>query len=380
MNHTEPGSRRFASEVAGIESESAEHDLHRRDAVRAPITARFRSNTMREENNMEIRTGRLHEGVLAIGLGMALASGGCGDPAPSTSEPVRQRDQNLKILRPYLALGDSVAFGYNPVDAQDDPKNVAAFIGYPELISLAAIPTANAACEGETSGSFIDVALPDQGSPDCRAWRAAGDAMHVHYLSSAQSQLQFAVAYLLSHPSTATVSIGIGGGDLLLVQQACEAAFDKNDPAYALKVAGCELQQVPTQLVQTAQNIGTIVGTIRGFGYTGQLVLVTYYAQQYADSNDAGLIATAALDRTMVAVAQAFPQWNLSIAKGFSSFGAVATLLGGGDSCKAGLLYKLPDGTCDIHPSRLGHSVLAAAVAGAVPASSIDINASTPQY
>jgi hypothetical protein len=335
---------------------------------------------MREENNMEIRTGRLHEGVVVIGLVMALASGGCGDPAPSTSGPVRQRNQDLKILKPYLALGDSVAFGYNPVDAQNDPTNVSAFVGYPELISLAAIPTANAACEGETSGSFIDVTLPDQGSPDCRAWRAAGDAMHVQYASAAQSQLQFAVAYLLSHRSTATVSVGIGGGDLLLVQQACEAAFDKNDPAYALEVAGCELQQVPAQLAQTAQNIGTIVGTIRGTGYAGQLVLVTYYAQQYANPNDVTLIATAALDRTMVAVAQAFPQWNLSIARGFSSFGAVATLLGGGDACKAGLLYKLPDGTCNIHPSKFGQSVLAAAVADAVAASSIDINASTPQF
>ena len=245
---------------------------------------------------MEIRTGWLHEGILAVGLAMALASGGCGEPAPSASEPVATRSQDLKILRPYLALGDSVAFGYNPVDAQNDPENLRAFVGYPELISLAAIPTANAACEGETSGSFIDVAVPDNGSPDCRGWRAAGDAMHVQYASNAQSQLQFAVAYLLSHGTTATVSIGIGADDLFLVQKACEAAFDKNDPAYALEVAGCELQQVPAQLVQTAQNIGTIVGTIRGIGYTGQLVLVTYYAEQYADPNNVRLIATAALE------------------------------------------------------------------------------------
>jgi len=328
---------------------------------------------------MERPTGRLHE-VLAIGLMMALAAGGCGDSAATTSQSFQQRDQDLQVLRPYLALGDSVAFGYNPVDAQNDPTNLAAFVGYPELISLALIPTANAACEGETSGSFIDVTQPDQGSPDCRAWRAVGDAMHVRYASNAQSQLQFAVSYLLSHRNTATVSIGIGGGDLLALQEACEAAFDKNDPAYAQEVAGCELQRAPALLAQTAQNIATIVGTIRGVGYTGQLVLVTYYAQQYGNPNDVNLIATAALDRAMVGVAQAFPQWKVSIAKGFSTFGAVATLLGGGDSCKAGLLYRLPNGTCDIHPSRLGHAQLAAAVAGAVPASSIDLNASPPQY
>jgi hypothetical protein len=329
---------------------------------------------------MESKIRCLHARVVVIGLGLALGSGGCGEPAPSTSEPLAQGGQDLQFLRPYLALGDSVTFGYNPVDALNDPTNLAAFVGYPELISLAAIPTANAACEGETSGSFIDVALPDQGSPDCRAWRAAGDAMHVHYASNAQSQLQFAVSYLLSHQNTATVSIMIGGGDLLVLQQVCEAAFDKNDPSYAQEVAGCELQRAPAQLAQTAQNIGTIVGTIRGAGYTGQLVLVTYHALNYSNPSDANLIATAALDRAMVQVAQAAPQWNLSVARGFSSFGALATLLGGGDSCKAGLLYKLANGTCDIHPSRFGHSVLAAAVASAVPASSIDLNASTPQY
>ena len=329
---------------------------------------------------MEMRENHSHKVFVVVGLAVALASGGCGGSVPSAEETVGREDQALRVLRPYLALGDSVAFGYNPVDAQNDPTNLAAFVGYPELISLAAIPTANAACEGETSGSFIDVSQPDQGSPDCRAWRAMGDAMHVQYASNAESQLQFAVAYLLSHRNTATVSVGIGGGDLLLVQQTCEAAFDRNDPNYAQEVAGCELQQVPTQLARTAQNIGTIVGTIRGAGYTGQLVLVTYYGRQYSNSNDADLIATAALDQVMVQVAQAFPQWNLSIARGFSSFGAIATLAGGGDSCKAGLLYKLPDGTCNIHPSRFGQAVLATAVASAVPASSIDLNASNPQY
>jgi len=329
---------------------------------------------------MEMRESNPHLVFLVVGLAVVLASGGCGGSVSSAEEGAGREEQALQVLRPYLALGDSVAFGYNPVDAQNDPTNRAAFVGYPELISLGAIPTTNAACEGETSGSFIDVSQPDQGSPDCRAWRAVGDAMHTQYASNSESQLQFAVAYLLSHRNTATVSIGIGGGDLLLVQQTCEAAFNRNDPNYAQEVAGCELQQVPTVLAQTAQNIGTIVGTIRGVGYTGQLVLVTYYGLEYSNPDDLTLIATTGLDRAMVQVAKAFPHWNVSIARGFSSFGAIATFVGGGDSCKAGLLYKLPDGTCDIHPSRFGQAVLATAVASAVPASSIDLDASTPQY
>ena len=42
----------------------------------------------------------------------------------------------------------------------------------------------------------------------------------------------------------------------------------------------------------------------------------------------------------------------------------------GGEACAAGLLIKLPDGTCDIHPSPAGHLLLAQAiedVAGPLP-------------
>jgi len=40
----------------------------------------------------------------------------------------------------------------------------------------------------------------------------------------------------------------------------------------------------------------------------------------------------------------------------------------GGDPCAAGLLIKLPDGTCNIHPSPTGHRLLAAAIAEAIGA------------
>jgi hypothetical protein len=40
----------------------------------------------------------------------------------------------------------------------------------------------------------------------------------------------------------------------------------------------------------------------------------------------------------------------------------------GGDPCAAGLLIKLPDGTCNIHPSPAGHLLLAQAIEAAVGA------------
>ena len=308
-----------------------------------------------------------------------LALAGCTNQ--TSEEPEATQGQDLVSGKPYLALGDSVAFGYNPVDAVNDPTNIKAFVGYPEMVTFAGPlspnPVANAACEGETSGSFINVAAPDNG---CQAWRAAGDAMHVKYASAAESQLDFALAYLAANPKTATVSLGIGANDLLLLQNACEADYNPSDPNYVTEVTDCELEGIPAALEATAGNIGYVATAIRESGYTGQLVLVTYYSLQYSDESDPQLQSIAALDEAMVEFAQAYPQLNLSIAKGFSSFAAIADAIGGGDSCKAGLLYKLSDGTCNKHPSAAGQVVLAAAVATAVPASKINLGASTPQF
>lgn len=68
----------------------------------------------------------------------------------------------------YLALGDSVPFGLNPVllppYSQVTPSP-SQFVGYPE--SLAAIEhllqskkEVNASCPGETSASFLNVPVP----------------------------------------------------------------------------------------------------------------------------------------------------------------------------------------------------------------------------
>jgi hypothetical protein len=317
--------------------------------------------------------------VIPVALAIA-ALAGCSNQ--TSGEPEATQGQDLTSRKPYLALGDSVAFGYNPVDAVKDPTNINAFEGYPEMVTFAGplspYPVANAACEGETSGSFINPAAPDNG---CKGWRAAGDAMHVQYASAAESQLQYALAFLAANPTTATVSLGIGANDMLLVQNACLAAYDPStDANYVADVTTCEESKMPAVIGAAAGNIGYIATAIRQSGYTGQLVLVTYYSTQYTNPNDPTLLSVAGLDEAMVKVAQAYPQLGLSIARGFSTFAQLATALGGGDSCKAGLLYKLADGTCNIHPSAAGQAVLAAAVAAAVPASQIDLTATTPQF
>jgi hypothetical protein len=282
---------------------------------------------------------------------------GCSGQSPQDPQ-VSSTGQAITADLPYLALGDSVPFGYNPVDAVNDPTNLSAFVGYPELITTPSI-VANAACEGETSGSFFSTTAPDNG---CRAWRAAGDAMHIGYGNSA-TQLGFATKFLGNHANTATVSLMVGANDLLLAQNACVAQYYPDVNA----INNCLAQAVPGVIASAANNIGYIVSQFRGTGYTGQIALVTYYELQYYNTSDLTFQAAYGLDQAIVKVGQAL---GVSIAGGFSAF-AQASASAGYDACKAGLLYVLPDGTCNKHPSRAGQAVLAAAVQAAVPASAI---------
>jgi hypothetical protein len=70
------------------------------------------------------------------------------------------------------------------------------------------------------------------------------------------------------------------------------------------------------------------------------------------------------LNSVIAGVANAY---GAIVADGFGAFGAASAPFGG-SPCAAGLLIKLPDGTCNIHPSAEGHQVLAAAIAKAIGA------------
>jgi hypothetical protein len=307
---------------------------------------------------------------------------GCAGSSPGDSQ---ESTDPLQFGKGYLALGDSVAFGYNPVDAVNDPTNLKAFVGYPELISLSGIPVANASCEGETTSSFM-AGPPDHG---CFGWRTGGDAMHVPYVNSPyETQLQFALGYLATHPNTATVTVGIGANDLLMLQDKCIA-----NPAPYPDPLTCIGAQAPGVIKQAASNVATILGAIRtpgafpGYpGYTGQLAVVTYYALNYSNPADPNLQSIYGLDQAIVTAAQTLSaapyNMNISVAKGFTAFGAIANVVAAGDSCAAGLLYPTPNGPtkCDKHPSALGQATLAAAVAAAVPASSIDLTVTPAQF
>ena len=127
------------------------------------------------------------------GLIAAVALSALAGSAPSSA---------LAQQTEYLALGDSVAFGSNPLRNSSNPDN---FIGYPIPVALVLREKlTNPSCPGETSSHFI--LLRDDANFGCGPYRAHLP-LHVQYISS---QLEFADAFLQSHPDTSVVSIDIG--------------------------------------------------------------------------------------------------------------------------------------------------------------------------
>jgi lysophospholipase L1-like esterase len=241
----------------------------------------------------------------------------------------------------YLALGDSLAFGYSPLVV---PVNLDKYHGYPQIVADEIHrKLANASCFGETSQHFLSLAAEDLG---CAAWRSA----YPLYVSYSGTQMDYAVQYLRSHPKTELVTIDIGINDLGVLLRDC-----LGDP-------GCAAIGFSSTLAAYQAHLTAIYTRIRvEAGYRGPLVAVTAYAFNYADPVLTPAIAV--LNSVLDPVTAAF---GGKVADAFTAFGAAAALRGG-DTCKTGLLVKLPDNTCDTHPSAKGHALIADLVLKARP-------------
>ncbi len=258
----------------------------------------------------------------------------------------------------YLALGDSVAFGFNPTLFGPPPTPLptpAQFIGYPEIVSKwTGLLDINPSCPGETSGSFLTFGAPDNG---CNGMGPQGQppfkmtiGLHTNYPGS---QMQFALDQLRTDKSIKLVTLSIGGNDLSLLQAAC---------APTANFVGCVTTGLPGVLGSYGANLDRILNSLRNEAkYHGQLVVVTNYSPS---GNPVFVGAVFALNQVAIAVGK---KYKVGIADGFGAFQLFSAPFGG-DPCAAGLLIPLPvgypgpPGACDIHPSAKGRDLLAATV------------------
>lgn len=285
--------------------------------------------------------------ILGIALaGTAVVAAASLMPAlPASATPVTGSTANGT----YLALGDSVAFGYVPPQAVPAPNyyDPSSFVGYPEDVARALhLRVSNASCPGETTASFLVPGAPSNGcenSPVSSVGYRSEYPLHVQYRGT---QMQYALQYLATHRHTRLVTIDIGANDVFLCQETTADACASTPEFDAV------LQEI-------GANLTTIYTLIRDVArYHGLLVALTYYSTSYSNPPSAQEAGLEALDSVIASVTQKF---GGKVADGFAAFEGPSAAFGG-SACAAGLLIKLPDGTCDVHPSPAGHLLLAQAI------------------
>jgi len=282
----------------------------------------------------------------AVIIVAALAAIGAGTVS---ADPVNGSDANGT----YLALGDSVAFGYVPPNAVPAPRYLDAhsFVGYPEFLAQQLNErVSNASCPGETTASMLVAGAQSNGCENSLGSPVGYSTLYPLHVQYQGTQLDYALHYLAAHKHTQLITIDIGANDAFLCQET--TADHCTSTAELIGVAS-----------EIAGNLTTILRDLRVVaGYTGPIVALSYYSLSYSDP--AAVAGAQFLNSVIAGVTTAF---GGIVADGFAAFQAPSAAFGG-SPCAAGLLIKLPDGTCNIHPSPAGHRLLAAAIAKAIGA------------
>jgi lysophospholipase L1-like esterase len=155
-----------------------------------------------------------------------------------------------------------------------------------------------------------------------------------------ESQLDYAVRTLKATQDVRLVTLQLGANDAFL----CRAT-----------TADQCASEGPAVVATAARNVEGILTALRDRGgYTGRVVVVTYYSLDYSGT---AALGTRVLDDALAAAARAH---GAAVADGFAAFQPAATAAGG-SSVAAGLVLA-----GDVHPTAQGQRLLADAVRSAV--------------
>ena len=251
----------------------------------------------------------------------------------------------------YLALGDSVAFGYVPptaVSGMPNYEDAHSFVSYANDVARAlGERVANASCPGETTASMLTVHAQSNGCENSVTSTVGYRTLYPLHEAYQGSQMSYALQYLADHHDTKLVTIDIGANDAFVCE---ETAPNRCTTATELGAVGAKIET----------NLVTIFSEIRDVAhYTGPLVLLDYYSLTYrspfADAQ------SQFLNTVINAAATYSGAFHVTIANGYTAFKS-ASKTATGSPCKAGLLIPVKTGGCNIHPTLKGHAVLATAI------------------
>jgi lysophospholipase L1-like esterase len=267
-------------------------------------------------------------------------------PEPRPPQPPKPRPPQPPKPRPpqqstYLALGDSLAFGYsqakfnslypaeNPADY--DTGYVDDFGRVLELFKPG-LQIVNDGCPGETTESFI--------KGPC-AYQLEFPLHHPYSGGPGSSQLSDALAYLGAHPGTVDpITIDIGANDALgLIEGTC-----KLEPA-------CIQAGAPALFAHIGGNLALILGDLRAAAPRAQIIVLGLY-NPFGATIAGGDQLTAALNETLATVAA-------GVGAGFANPLPIFNPPGALEAPTICLLTNMCTPLVDIHPTDLGYAVLA---------------------
>jgi lysophospholipase L1-like esterase len=266
-----------------------------------------------------------------------------------TAGATRSQQGLARPQQTYLALGDSLAFGYSQAKFNElfPEENPAAYnSGYVDDFGKVlrlfnpALQIVNDGCPGETTESFIDGPCQYQLGPP-------PFPLHHPYVGGpASSQLSDALAYLQAHPGQVSpITLDIGANDALgLIKVIC-----KLEPA-------CIASQAPALFAHIAGNLASILAQLRGAAPHAQIIVLGLY-NPFGSNIAGGDTLTAQLNETEANVAAGY---GARFADPLPLFNPPGKL----EQPTLCLLTNICTPLEDIHPTKLGYAVLAGLIVG----------------
>jgi lysophospholipase L1-like esterase len=304
---------------------------------------------MAARSSSQPRLGRLLPALATIILALLVASpaGAHGRhsrrahfPVPVSHLPT-PRPPAPAVAPTYLALGDSLAFGYSQAHFKSlaPEENPAGFdTGYVDdfgkVLELfnPRLQIVNDGCPGETTDSFI--------KGPCE-YQLAFPLHHPYSGGKTASQLSDALAYLGAHPGTVSpITLDIGANDTLgLIEGTCELQ------------AACIAAGAPAVFEHVGANLGLILGELRAAAPHAQIIVLGLY-NPFGSKIAGGDELTAALNQVMAGVAA-------SVGASFADPLPVFNPAGALQAPTICLLTNMCTPLVDIHPTDIGYAVLA---------------------
>jgi lysophospholipase L1-like esterase len=277
-----------------------------------------------------------------------------------------------QVGSPYLALGDSLAYGYHAAQFKSELESKG-FVepatfndGYVDdfgatlRLTHPKLQTINDGCPGETSETFIHgsgVAGTCAGGPTGTPFPYA----FLHHPYTTASQLSDALAILKANPNVSPITLDIGANDVLQFL-ASRCGF----PA----TFSCSPAEVEAEFGHIAGNVASILGQLHAAAPKAQIVVLGLY-NPYPTVLPApgGDQTTAALNSVLAGVVASVP--GASFANPEPVFNPA--VLGAPEAVDLPTICAFtamcPGGTfnptspnADIHPTKLGYAAMAGVV------------------